>query len=123
MKVHELVEKLLKLPQNAEVAVHCGEDSSKVLKVKLIRRPPQVRAYYAIVRSLGSDDPMNCKDKELLKKADEIQSEEEAARKDWLEKNDAFAEPYCCGDNFFELYGHYKNDKVTEAVCIIGEDF
>ena len=123
MKVNKLIEKLLTLPQNAEVAVHCGEDSSKVLDVRLIRRPPRIRSLCAILKELGAKDPLNCEDKGLLKKAYKINHEEIDARCKWGQENREFEEPGCQGDDFFELYGHYKNDKVTEAVCIIGEDF
>ena len=123
MKVSKLVEELQKFPQDAEVAIHCGEMSSKALGVKMIRRPPKVRGRLAVLRELGVANPMKCKSKKLIGLADEICKSELAARGDWFVRNKAFAEPYCNGADFFETYRLYRDDNVTEAVCIVGSDF
>ena len=123
MKVKELIEKLMAMPQDTEIAIHCKEATTEVHDVMVIRRPPLMRSKYEILYSLGVEKPLECKDKKLIEKAGKIEKEEEKACAEWASKNKDFIEPYCGGDGFFRLYDHYDNDEVTEAVCIVGDDF
>lgn len=119
MKVRNLIKKLMAMPQDAEIVVHCNSATTKIKGVKEIHRPPRCRGYYEILDSLGHKDSSKCVDEKMKDQVFKIQDEELKVRDDWYEQNKKVAEP-CCDDDYsiFEL-----DSKIEKAICIVGADF
>ena len=122
MLVKELIEKLRQYPENMEVAMNCWEETSDVTGVQLIKRAPPYHTSWQILRKLGVEDPRECTDKALIRKAEKISEKELAVQDRWYDENEEVAEPYAQSGGFFEICDACGKTHVNEAVMILGND-